>query len=248
MKKHSGRLAILTGAAGTIGRVAARQLIDSGHFVIGVDRNRAGLEETTKDLGKGFRPLVADIGSESGIKQCCEQIANEHGPAGILINNAGIISTEKFLRTSLTDLRKVMTLNFESAFLMSQQMLPNMIEARDGRIINVSSFAGRSGGLIAGTAYSLSKSAMIGLTFTLAREFGPKGISTNAIAPAFVHSDMMRSAFKEPGDEQNLTSSIPLRRMCDPEEVASAITYLASGLAGFINGEVIDINGGVQCD
>jgi 3-oxoacyl-[acyl-carrier protein] reductase len=89
---------------------------------------------------------------------------------------------------------------------------------------------------------------MIGLTFSLAREFGPRGVSTNAIAPAFVRSDMMASAFKNPEDEEKLIASIPLRRLCDPQEVASAITYLASDLAGFINGEVLDINGGVQCD
>ena len=141
-----------------------------------------------------------------------------------------------------------MALNFESAFLMSQQLLPGMIEAREGRIVNVSSFAGRSGGLLAGTAYSLSKAAMIGLTFTLAREFGPKGISTNAVAPAFVRSEMMARNLKTPEDETKLLAAIPLQRLCDPDEVASAIAYLVSAPAGFINGEVLDINGGVQCD
>ncbi len=248
MKDHDGRFVILTGAAGTIGRATARQLIDDGHFVIGVDLDGDRLEEMGAQIEERFLPLAADLGSEDGIIECCKRIRRDYGPVRILINNAGIISTDKFLQTSLADLRRTMAINFESAFLMSQQLLPGMIDACEGRVINVSSFAGRSGGLLAGTAYSLSKTAVIGLTFALAREFGPRGVSTNAIAPAFVRSDMMRSAFKAPGDEQNLTASIPLKRLCDPEEVASAITYLASDLAGFINGEVIDINGGIQCD
>ena len=238
----------MTGAAGTIGRVAARQLIESGHSVVGVDLDDAGLQEVAGQLGDRFHPLRADLGSEAGIGHCCDRITERHGTVGVLINNAGIMATEKFLDTTLASLRRVMALNFESAFLMSQRLLPGMIEAGEGRIINVSSFAGRSGGLLAGTAYSLSKSAMIGLTYSLAREFGPMGISTTAIAPAFVRSDMMASAFKAPDAEEKLVASIPLRRLCSPEEVASAITYLASELAGFINGEVIDINGGVQCD
>jgi 3-oxoacyl-[acyl-carrier protein] reductase len=248
MDKPNERLALLTGAAGTIGRTAVKQLIGNDYSVIGVDLNKSVLLEMEKESGGRFHPHVADLGSEDDIDRCCRQIIHDHGRVHALINNAGILTTDKFLDTSLADLRNTMALNFESAFLMCQKLIPGMIEAGQGRIINISSFAGRSGGLLAGTAYSLSKAAMIGLTFTLAREFGPKGISTNAIAPAFVRSGMMRSAFKTPDDEKNLLASIPLRRLCEPEEVASAITYLASDLAGFINGEVIDINGGIQCD
>ena len=248
MRNRVGRLAILTGAAGTIGKVTSQQLIEDDHTVVGVDRNADELARIAEDLGEKFQPIVADLSTEEGMVDCCDRIRRDYGPAGILVNNAGIIRREKFLNTRLADLRYVMALNFETAFVMSQQVIPDMVDAGNGRIINVSSFAGRSGGLLAGTAYSLSKAAMIGLTYSLAREFGPKGISTNAIAPAFVHSAMMRSSFVDPGDEQKLIDSIPLRRMCDPEEVASAITYLASDLSGFINGEVIDINGGIQCD
>lgn len=243
-----GGCVVLTGAAGTIGRVAAQQLIEAGHEVVGVDRDSDGLAVLAREFGPRFCALQADLGSEEGVAQCCTRIEDQFGVVNILVNNAGILTSDKFLQTSLATLRHAMTLNFESAFLMSQGVLPGMIGAGEGRIINVSSFAGRSGGLLAGTAYSLSKAAMIGLTFSLAREFGPKGISTNAIAPAFVRSDMMSRSFTTPGAEEALVASIPMRRLCSPEEVASAITYLASDLAGFINGEVLDINGGVQCD
>jgi 3-oxoacyl-[acyl-carrier protein] reductase len=240
--------AVLTGAAGTIGTATARRLIDGGARIYGIDIDSRALDAAAASLGGNFVPVVGDLGSEDGIKACCKDILRMAGPAGILINNVGILTTEKFLQTSLADLRRTMALNFESAFLMSQELLPGMIDAGQGRIVNVSSFAGRSGGLLAGTAYSLSKAAMIGLTFSLAREFGPKGISTNAVAPAFVRSDMMARNFRTPEDETRLIAAIPLQRLCDPDEVASAIAYLVSPAAGFINGEVLDINGGVQCD
>lgn len=242
------QIAVLTGAAGEIGRAVTKRLVEQDVMVIGVDRSEAGLQTLASAFGELFIPVTADLSDTAQIAECCRTILGWHGTVGVLINNAGIITHSKFLKTSLEDLRHAMTLNFESAYLMSQGLIPVMLAAKQGRIINVSSFAGRSGGLLAGTAYSLSKSAMIGLTFTLAREFGPKGISVNAVAPAFVKSAMMSSAFKTPDDLANLIASIPLRRLCDPDEVASAITYLASAPAGFINGEVIDINGGMQCD
>lgn len=242
------RTAVLTGAAGTIGAATARRLIDGGATVYGVDMNERALGSVASDLGPDFVPVLANLSSEDGVATCCDRILGMCGPVGILVNNVGILTTEKFLQTSLGDLRHAMALNFESAFLMSQGLLPGMIGRGEGRIVNVSSFAGRSGGLLAGTAYSLSKAAMIGLTFSLAREFGPKGISTNAVAPAFVRSEMMSRNFAHPGDEAKLVAGIPLQRLCDPDEVASAIAYLVSPAAGFINGEVLDINGGVQCD
>lgn len=242
------RTAVLTGAAGAIGAVTARRLIDDGATVYGIDIDETALDAAAADLGAHFVPVVGDLGSEDGVAACCDAILKAAGPVGILINNVGILTTEKFLQTSLQDLRRAMTVNFESAFLMSQRLVPGMIEAGKGRIVNVSSFAGRSGGLLAGTAYSLSKAAMIGLTFSLAREFGPKGVSTNAVAPAFVRSEMMARNFQTPEDETKLIATIPLQRLCEPDEVASAIAYLVSPAAGFINGEVLDINGGVQCD
>lgn len=245
---EAAQKAVLTGAAGEIGRAIIPRLIDQGALVIGVDLNERGLNDLATTYGETFTPVVADLGDETRIVECCQSISSHHGAIDILINNAGILTYSKFLETSLQELRQAMALNFESAYLMSQNLIPGMVSAKKGRIINVSSFAGRSGGLLAGTAYSLSKSAMIGLTFSLAREFGPKGISTNAVAPAFVRSEMMSSAFKSRKDEEQLISAIPLKRLCDPDEVASAIAYLASAPAGFINGEIIDINGGIQCD
>ena len=161
--------AVLTGAAGTIGVATARRLIDGGARVYGIDIDAKALELVAASLGERFVPVQADLGSEDSIALCCEDILGNGGAVEILVNNVGILTTDKFLQTSLEDLRRTMALNFESAFLMSQKLVPGMIDAGRGRIVNVSSFAGRSGGLLAGTAYSLSKAAMIGLTFSLAR-------------------------------------------------------------------------------
>ena len=241
---ETSKTAVLTGVAGTLGRVTAEALIAQGIALIGIDSDEAGLSELERQFGNHFQGFVADLSDESQVITCCEKI---HA-VDYLVNNAGILATDKFLQTSLADLRRVMAVNFESAYTMSQQLIPKMITRGGGRIVNVSSFAGRSGGLLAGTAYSLSKTALIGLTFSLAREFAPSGISVNAIAPAFVRSPMFASAFESPEAERDFIGSIPLRRLCEPEEVASAIAYLLSPHAGFINGEVLDLNGGVQCD
>ncbi|MCU0905954.1 MAG: SDR family oxidoreductase [Rhodobacteraceae bacterium] len=242
------KTAVLTGAAGLIGRATAHRLVAAGITVHGIDIDADALDRAAAEVGPGFVPLVGDLATEAGVTAACDAVLSAAGPVGILINNVGILTTDKFLQTTLHDLRHAMALNFETAFLASQRIIPGMVAAGGGRIVNVSSFAGRSGGLLAGTAYSLSKAAMIGLTFSLAREFGPRGISTNAVAPAFVRSEMMARNFRVPGDEERLLTTIPLRRLCDPDEVASAIAYLVSPAAGFINGEVLDINGGVQCD
>ena len=175
----TNKTAVLTGVAGTLGRATAEILVAQGVSLIGVDSDEAGLADLEAQFGNRFQGLVADLSEESQVVSCCEKIE----AIDFLVNNAGILATSKFLETSLADLRRVMAVNFESAYTMSQQLIPKMIARGGGRIVNVSSFAGRSGGLLAGTAYSLSKTALIGLTFSLAREFAPNGISVNAIAP-----------------------------------------------------------------
>lgn len=226
----------------------AEQLIATGVTVIGVDMYMDRLSELANAHKDMFRPVTAGLSPQDGVATCCQQILSAHGAVDILINNAGIITLSKFLETSLDALRHAMTVNFQSAYLMCQNLVPSMVARRSGRITNMSSFAGRSGGLLAGTACSLSKTALIGLTISLDREFGPKGLSVNALAPAFVKSDTMASAFASPEDEARLIAAIPAQRLGTPAEVTSAAVYLASAPAGLINGEVIDIKYGIQCD
>lgn len=122
-----------------------------------------------------------------------------------------------------------------------------MVENGWGRIVNIASWAAKCGGLTAGTAYTVSKSAMIGLTFSVARELAAKGVTANAIAPAYVMSPMVSEQLTQ-ADRDALLEAIPVRRFCTPNEVAHAVTFLASEQAGFITGEVVDMNGGLQFD
>jgi 3-oxoacyl-[acyl-carrier protein] reductase len=164
-----------------------------------------------------------------------------------LVNNVGILSNNKIAETDIDEWRRVQAINVESALLLCQAVLPGMRERRWGRIINISSYAAKSGGLTAGTAYSVSKSAMIGLTFAVARETAGEGITVNAIAPAYVMSPMISEQLTAEQRAAQL-AQIPVGRFCEPEEVAHTVSFLASSLAGFITGEVIDMNGGLQFD
>jgi 3-oxoacyl-[acyl-carrier protein] reductase len=141
----------------------------------------------------------------------------------------------------------VSSINLEAAFLLIRSFLPRMRANKWGRIINMSSYAAKCGGLTAGTAYSVSKSALIGLTFATARETAGEGITANAIAPAYVMSPMVSEKLME-AQRRNQLAQIPVGRFCAPEEVAHAVSFLASPLAGFITGEIIDMNGGLHFD
>jgi 3-oxoacyl-[acyl-carrier protein] reductase len=138
-----------------------------------------------------------------------------------------------------------MAVNLDAAFLLTQGFVPGMKESRWGRLINMSSYAWKSGGLTAGTAYSVSKAAMVGLTFSSARELAGTGITANAVAPAYVVSPMIMEQLSDEQRARQL-AAIPVGRFCEPEEVAHAVAFLASPLAGFITGGVIDMNGGMQ--
>jgi 3-oxoacyl-[acyl-carrier protein] reductase len=169
------------------------------------------------------------------------------GSIDILVNNAGVLSNDKINDTTLEEWRRVVSINLEAAFLLIRSFLPGMRARKWGRIINMSSYAAKSGGLTAGTAYSVSKSALIGLTFATARETGGDGIIANAIAPAYVMSPMVSEQLTESQRRRQL-AQIPVGRFCKPEEVAYAVAFIASRLTGFIAGEVIEMNDGLHFD
>jgi 3-oxoacyl-[acyl-carrier protein] reductase len=140
-----------------------------------------------------------------------------------------------------------MAANVDGAFYWSRAVLPGMKARRWGRIINVCSLAAKTGGLTAGTAYATSKGALTSLTFSLARESAPHGVTVNGISPAYVRTPMVTEGLSEDQQRQVL-AQIPVGRFCEPEEFAHAVRFLASPLAGFITGEILDVNGGLQMD
>ena len=246
------RTALVTGVAGTMGKAATTGLLADGIRVAMADINAEALETARRELADKASvdqicTITFDISNAEACSRAVEQIEAEFGPIDILVNNAGILSTNKIAETTPEEWHKVFAVNLDGAFYLCRACLPGMKERKWGRIINVSSFAAKCGGITAGTAYSVSKSAMIGLTFSVAAETASSGITVNGIAPAYVKTPMVT---KQLGEEQRqaVIAKIPVGRYCEPEEFAHVVRFLASPLSGFITGEIIDQNGGLQFD
>lgn len=246
------RIALVTGAAGTMGRAATLALLADGIRVVMADIDASALAAARAEVaGQGVTDQIAtaafDITDPQACSRAVEQIQSDVGPIDTLVNNAGILSNNKVADTTPEEWHRVLAVNLDGAFYLSKACLPGMRERCWGRIINVCSFAAKSGGITAGTAYSVSKSAMIGLTFSLAAETASSGITVNGIAPAYVRTPMVTKQLTEE-QRRTVIAKIPVGRYCEPEEFGHVVRFLASPLAGFITGEIVDQNGGLQFD
>ena len=246
MELH-GKKAIVTGAGGAIGAAVSASLAKQGAQLILIDRDEGALARVAERIEGETSTITLDLSNAEDIALTIERIVSEHDHIDILVNNAGVLSNNKLRSTTLQEWRDTHAVNVDAALLLIQGFVPGMVANKWGRIINMSSYAAKSGGLTAGTAYSVSKSALIGLTFSVARETTGDGVTANAIAPAYVMSPMVSEQLSE-AQRQALLEEIPVGRFCDPEEVAHTVAFLASPLAGFITGEVIDMNGGFHFD
>ena len=244
--EHAGKTALVTGAAGAIGLATTAALAKQGAHVFMIDRDAEALAGATQELGAAVTPITLDLDDPEATVDALDRIVARRR-IDILVNNAGILTNTKLAGTTLDQWQQVQRINLQAALLMSQRVVDGMSAAGWGRIINVTSYAAKCGGLTAGTAYTVSKSAMIGLTFSVAKEFADKGITVNAVAPAYVMSPMVAEKLTD-RQRAELLKLIPVCRFCDPAEVAHAIAFLASPKAGFITGEVLDMNGGLQFD
>lgn len=241
-----GRVAIVTGAAGTMGMAAAKRLAADNYKVALLDIAADRLSAVAKDL-KGSLAIAGDISQPEKVNAAVAEVENKLGPASVLVNNAGILSNNKSAETTPEEWRRVIGVNLDAAFYLARAVLPGMKQRRYGRIVNVCSLAMKTGGLTAGTAYTTSKSAIGGLTFSLAREVAPFGVTVNGIAPAYVKTPMVSEQLTE-AQRQALLAQIPVGRFCEPEEFAHCVAFLVSPMSGFITGEILDINGGLHFD
>ena len=242
-----GKVALITGGTGSIGWAVAQSLADAGCSVALVDLNEERCAEMASKLPTRSIGVAFDVSNEASVNEGVARVAATLGGVDVLVNVAGILSNNKAFETSAEEWRKVHAVNYDSCFYLSKACMPHMVSNGWGRVINLSSWAYKSGGLTAGTAYSASKAAMVGLTFSLARQFASSGVTVNAVAPCYVFSPMIMEQLTAQKREE-LLETIPVRRFCKPEEVAHAVLFLASPLSGFITGEVVDMNGGFQMD
>jgi len=243
----SGKTVVVTGAAGTMGLAVVRAMLEEGAQVALVDVDAMRLDSIIRFLRGQTVAVPCDISESGSVRQAHQQVEKVMGPVDILVNNAGILSNEKSATTADSEWKRVMGVNLDGAFYWSRAVLPAMVQRKWGRIINVGSLAAKTGGLTAGTAYSTSKGAISALTFSLAREAAPYGVTVNAIAPAYVKTPMVTEQLNE-AQRRQILAQIPVGRFCEPEEFAHAVKFLASPLAGFITGEVLDVNGGLHMD
>jgi 3-oxoacyl-[acyl-carrier protein] reductase len=239
------RIALVTGASRGIGHASARGFLRKGYRVVAVDRS----EIDPKAFGAGtVRAERLDVTDGAGITALRKRVEDEWGPVSVLVNNAGISpkkadgASSGFLEIGDDEWRQVIDVNLTAVLKLSQAFIPGMQKLKWGRIVNVSSLAGRSKSLVAGGSYMASKAGVLGLTRAIAAEMGPFGITANSVAPGRILTEMAMQA----GEEVNrrYAEQIPVRRLGTIDEVAAAILYLASEEAGFVNGALIDINGG----
>ena len=242
-----GKVVVVTGAAGTMGRAVAQSFARHGCQVALIDRLDAPLRALAQELGADAHGFVCDIANAQAVAATHAEIRRRLGEVDILINNAGVLSNDKIESTSAQAWRDVLAVNLDGAFYWAQAVVPAMKARRWGRIINTGSLAAKTGGLTAGTAYAVSKGAISALTFSLARELAAHGVTCNAIAPAYVRTPMVTEQLND-AQRAALLQQIPVGRFCEPEEFAHAVQFLASPLSGFITGEVLDLNGGLLMD
>ena len=245
MTDLAGRIALVTGASQGIGRACAIELARRGATVALAARNQAKLAEAAAEIeaaGGSAAAFALDVASEESIKNGAKAVLERFGKVEILVNNAGITRDGLMLRMKRADWDDVLGTNLTGAFLVTQALLGPMLRNRWGRIVNLSSVVGRAGQ--AGQAnYAASKAGLIGLTRSMAREFAPRGITVNAVAPGYIETPM--TAVLDEKQRAAMLEQIPLGRAGTDVEIAQAVAFLASDAAAYITGHVLDVNGGM---
>ncbi len=241
------RVALVTGAGGGIGRAIAMQLAKSDmNIAIHYNSNRTKAEETQKlceEFGAKVHLIQGDISTEETCKKVVEEVIKEFGTIDVLINNAGITKDGLFIRMKEEDFNQVIDTNLKGAFFMSKYAAQVMLKKRYGRIVNITSVVGIAGN--AGQAnYSASKAGMIGLTKSLAKELGKKGILVNAVAPGFVDTEMTDKLSDKV--KESILNQIVVGCMATPEDIARTVEFLSVEENRYITGQVISVDGGMS--
>jgi 2-hydroxycyclohexanecarboxyl-CoA dehydrogenase len=242
------RVAVVTGAASGMGLAVGQRLAERGYRVALLDLDGDGAQRAAAKLrANGTKALgcKVDVVDRDAVDGALRQVRSEFGPVEIMITSAGVSAFERFTDITLDSWNRIIAINLTGTFHCLQAAIPDMLAARWGRIVTISSSSGQQGAPRM-AHYSASKGGVIALTKTLAREYGPFGITVNNVPPSVIDTPMSQSAQAQgelPSNEA-LAARIPVGRMGTPEDIAAACAFLCSDEAGYINGQVLGVNGG----
>ncbi|MDF1655012.1 MAG: 3-oxoacyl-ACP reductase FabG [Coxiellaceae bacterium] len=239
------KIALVTGATRGIGAAILKQLADQGCTVIGTATSEKGAQtiaDAIKAMGANGTGMVLNVCDQASIDQLEQQITEQFGRVGILVNNAAVTRDNIMLRMKPDQWQEVIDTNLTSVFHISRKFMKGMVKARWGRIINISSVVGSMGNL--GQAnYCAAKAGVVGFAKSLGIEFARYGITVNNVSPGFVDTDMTRALPEKQREE--LLKMIPMKRMAEPSDIADAVGFLASDKASYMTGETLHVNGGM---
>jgi 3-oxoacyl-[acyl-carrier protein] reductase len=240
------KVSLITGAAQGIGLATALKFAAEGAIVIVCDRSQAGVDEAVAQcqaLGVQADGFVVDVTDRPAVDAVVAGVLAQFGRIDVLVNNAGITQDARLQKMTIEQFDKVIDVNLRGVFHCSQAVADAMVAQGSGVILNASSVVGIYGNF-GQTNYAASKFGVIGFTKTWSRELGPKGIRVNAVAPGFVNTPMVAAMPEKV--RQDLEAKVPLKRLGKPEEIANVYAFLASDEASYINGEVIEVSGGMS--
>jgi len=239
----TGKRALVTGGAAGIGRACAQLLGECGARVAVCDINLGGAEETVAALPGGLA-VRCDLSDPDDVARMAQTVLATFGGLDILVNNAGIISFKPGVRgITRGEWDQLMAVNLRGPYLVCYEFAEALKQRPGGKIVNFSSMSARVGGLQVGIHYTTAKAGIIGMTRALAREFGPFGVTANAVVPGFTETSPVKRQLA--GREDAVTADIPLGRLAKPIDVAKVVLFLASPLSDYLTGTAIDINGGM---
>ena len=241
----SPRVAVVTGASRGIGLAIAKRLASDGRHVVLASRSAGPLEALREEIASGggsASVATVDMSDASAVTEMMETVASEHGRLDILVNNAGITRDNLSLRMSEAEFDEVIAVNLRAVFVSCKAALRPMMRGRFGRIVNIGSTSGLIGN--AGQAnYAAAKAGVIGMTKSIARELGSKGVTANVVAPGFIQTDMTANLGEAVLGQIKDTVVVP--RLGVPEDIAAAVSYVSSDEAGYLTGQVITVDGGL---
>lgn len=238
-----GKVALVTGAAGGMGSAIATALLRLGAAVAVNDRTAALVQPLSDRLGDRSQAIGADVTIKAEVVDMVRSVEETLGPIDILVNNAGVLRPTKIVDIAEDEWDFVVDVNLKGSFLCSQAVIPRMRERRWGRIVNLSSTAGKNVSTIGGAHYTAAKAGVLGLTRHVASEVAGDGITVNAVCPGLIDTDMTRSTITT-AQADAYAASFPIPRLGLPEEVADLVAFLASDQAAYITGASVDITGG----